>query len=268
MLGQPLYISSFAAVRASDESSWTNDIPRAEKRRTPRIWQMAIAAAGRALAGQNVKPGSVTVATGLGALDETRVFLDGVFGEGLGSPRSFIASVHNSMAGKLALQYGITGPNLTLCDGPCSLASALASASLLGEECFPALVVSVDENPAILRRLVPHLSDDCREYLEQDWEDGAVALVCARARSSGLPRVRGLGPVPVSSDDPERECKDLAERSCKPPFRLVDLHASSASFMQPAFALHALLDRREPDRTVVPAYSPSAAAAGLIECSL
>ena len=86
----------------------TDEVPASLKRRDPRIWQMAYVATHRAIESSPLKPRSIVVATALGALDETKNFLDGVFSDGLGSPRNFIASVHNSMAGKIAQEFKIS----------------------------------------------------------------------------------------------------------------------------------------------------------------
>ena len=127
-------ILAAACVEPDADPSWSASLPAAIKRRDPRIWQMAYAAAHRVVSNGTAVPASIVCATALGALDETRNYLDGVFKDGFGSPRHFIASVHNSMAGKLALEFKIAGPNLTVCEGQNSFASALAAASLLSPE--------------------------------------------------------------------------------------------------------------------------------------
>jgi len=133
-----LSVQSASAVLPLQEPSWSDEVPASLKRRDPRIWQMAYVASLRVMTNLPVKPNAIMVATALGALDETKNFLDGVFTDGLGSPRNFIASVHNSMAGKLAQEFKVAGPNLTLCDGHNSLASAIGACALLQSGDFPA----------------------------------------------------------------------------------------------------------------------------------
>ena len=129
------------------------------KRQDARIWQMAYAAtAGIVTTEDACHPRSVIVGTALGALDETRLFLDGVFIDGLGSPRNFIAAMYNSIAGKLALEFTICGPSLTICDSHNSFASALVAADLLADNDFPVLLCIVDERLPLLDDLQPHFS--------------------------------------------------------------------------------------------------------------
>ena len=166
-----------ASVHTATDPLWAGAVPTANRRRDPRIWQMAHVAVARLFATTAIRPASIISATALGALDETKNYLDGIFAENLGSPRNFIASVHNSMAGKLAIDFAITGPNLTVCDGPNSLASALAAAALLDPCDFPLLVVAVDEQIELLLRLAPYCAPQCQSLLVSNVYEGAAAFL-------------------------------------------------------------------------------------------
>ena len=114
---QFLSVLSSSAIIPRREPEWEKEVPASLKRRDPRIWQMAYLAASRTLGKTDLKPNSIVIGTGLGALDETKNVLDGVYGEGFSSPRNFIASVHNSIAGKLALNSGSQVPTLQCVKG-------------------------------------------------------------------------------------------------------------------------------------------------------
>jgi hypothetical protein len=257
------HILACSAVRPAVDATWADRVPAANKRRDPRIWQMACVAVADALKQSPRPPVSVLSATALGALDETQAYLDGVFKTNFGSPRNFIASVHNSMAGKLAIDFKILGPNFTLCDGPNSLASALAAASLLGPDDFPALVVAVDEKTALLRTLAPHFAAECTPVRSPEWEEGAVAFVID-LQGSG-PTVSARGPVPVMSDSPETVFRRLAAAMRSDGATLVLPGAASDSFVKPALLLFDAVHNRVPGRTVIGAHSPSSTSVSAID---
>lgn len=200
-----LRVLACGAAWPGRDKSWQDGVPASVRRRDPRIWQLAYAAAARALTVSPRAPVSIVTATALGALDETRSCLEGLFATGLGSPRSFIASVHNSMAGKLAIELKITGVNLTLCDGPNSLASALVCCSLLDQCDLPALVVAADERIELLERLAPHLPG-CGALGSGSWEEGAAAFVVGC--DEGFPSVEAYGPR-VCAAAPGRAFEEL-----------------------------------------------------------
>lgn len=259
-----LWVTAAAAVTPSDEPQWDAGISPAEKRRSPRIWRMASVAAQRVLDANGASPRSLIVATALGALDETREFLARVYTEGLGSPRNFIASVHNSMGGKLAQQFGIDGPNLTICDGQCSMASAIASADLLNDEDFPVLLIAVDESVQMLEELLPYFPPQCRHFLQPGWKDGAVALLCCRKQDGARAKIRALGPTPVDAEDAEatvtRLCAELDGIT-----RAVPIEESSTDFIRPAAVVEEHLNRAQPGRYAIPSYSPTAGVVAVID---
>jgi hypothetical protein len=198
-----LSVIGFSSVNPQRDDSWSAAIPATMKRRAPRIWQMAAVAAGRALSGGTRSPRSIIVGTALGALDETKQFLDGVFSDGFGSPAHFIASVHNSMAGRIALELAIRGTNLTVCDGANSFASAVALCGLCGDGDFPVLVLAVDERLDLLDRLAPHLSPHCQKILETDPHEGCVAFVLDNPDGLPRPLIRSSGMRFIGESDPD-----------------------------------------------------------------
>ena len=263
----PLFICSFGAAIPLVDAQWQAAIPANLKRRSPRIWLMAYVAAARLLATTGEKPRSLVTGTALGALDETRNFLDGIFKDGFGSPTSFIASVHNSMAGKLALDFAIDGPNLTVCDGQNSLASAIASAALLPADAFPCLVVAVDESIPLFRNLVPHLSPGCRKGLAAASEEGAVALLLSKTLVPGAATVRAAMQSPVGDQNPHDCAASLAKS-----FGVGNVAASPVdsctSFLSAALQVHAALTSGYSGRRIVLSHSPSSRACAAIEVVL
>lgn len=250
-------ILSIAAVDPAVNDGWDRDLPAKMKRRNPRIWQMAYAAAARAIADSARPPRSVLTATALGALDETRAFLDGVFKDGLGSPRSFIASVHNSMAGMLGIEFCIDGPNITFVDGHNSLAGALSSLPLYDSEAFPMLVVTVDERTELLDALTDTVSSICRPYLTE-WSDGAVAVVVDEPSTACRSGVAGLTPCPAHSNDPTRMVHELLTRHSLDPTSLLPVAETSGSFLAPARTLHQTWEVRPQAPVTIGSYSPTA----------
>ncbi len=250
-------ILSIAAVAPATDPGWDQDLPTKMKRRNPRIWKMAYAAAARAITDSVRPPRSVVTATALGALDETRTFLDGVFKDGLGSPRSFIASVHNSMGGMLGIEFCIDGPNITFVDGHNSLAGALSSLPLYDSEAFPVLVVAVDERIALLDALTDAVSRLCRPYLSE-WSDGAVAVIVDQPAPSRRSGVAGLAPSPVLSKNPSQALRELLVQNDCNPSALLPLAETSGSFLAPARCLHRFWQNRPDYPVTIGSYSPTA----------
>jgi hypothetical protein len=260
---RPLHVTAIGRVVPAQEPDWNAGISPGDKRRSPRIWQMASIAAARALEGQP-QPRALLTATALGALDETRAFLQKVFVDGLGSPRNFIASVHNSMGGKLAQDHDIRGPNLTLCDGQNSLASAIVAADLLADEDFPALIVAVDENIQLLEDLLPFFSPQCRAHVQAGWNDAAVALLCTRQSEVSMGTVAAYGPVVAAAEDAQ-SVRDQFAASLPDSTRLLDLGDTCASFIHPALAVHDLLAGGKAGRAAVPSHAPTSGATAAVE---
>ena len=251
-------------ILPGSDPSWASPVTATMKRRDARIWQLAYTAAQPLIDAQTPSPNSLVVGTALGALEETRRFLDGVFTDGLGSPRSFIASVHNSMAGRLALQFKIKGPNLTLCDSHNSLASALITINLLEDEAFPVLLCVVDERIPLLDELTPYLSSRCRPFLTDNWEEGAYAAIIDRAQSHDTCKIRAFGPVPAERRDPETVCRELAERYIPESKDLLTFGESTSSFFQPAVTLYRTIENSTTS-AIIGSFSPTSGAAAIVE---
>jgi hypothetical protein len=259
-------IRSSGIVIPSEDPSWNSTIPPAMKRKDPRIWQLAYIATQRALSGSTLQCKSIISGTALGALDETKNFLDGIYGEGFGSPRNFIASVHNSMAGKLALDFKIEGPNLTVCDGHNSMASALSIASLLEDHEFPALLLLIDESISFFDTIGDHISQECKPYINKGWKDAAVALVIDKKLDSSSPMIRGFGPVRSAESSPLVQCRTLAEGAIEDFAQCEMLFAeSTSSFIQPAIQLHNCYSSKGSKHLVVGSYSPVSKGTAVVE---
>ncbi len=261
---KPLHILKTSSIRPAQDQDWNADVPKMMRSRAPRIWCMAYAAVNKLLTDGDTPPKSIVTATALGALDETKNFLDGVFKDGFGSPRNFIASVHNSMAGKLALDFKINGPNLTVCDGQNSFASALVTASLLTEHDFPVCILAIDERIALLDTIVPRLSEECRQYLNVEWEEAAVAFLCDTTPEIQKPYVSALGPQVTRSEDPAQKCAEMADSFYKEHTPVLPLSETSDSFVKPAIITHELIAHSQEGNYSIGSYSPSAKAAAVV----
>ncbi len=93
-----------------------------------------------------LKPHSVFMGTGWGALSETHDFLDRLASsrEQFPSPTDFVGSVHNGPASQVAIMFGASGPNITASGGDYSFEQALLAAGLMtGDQ--PAFVLGADE---------------------------------------------------------------------------------------------------------------------------
>ena len=258
-------IINSSIVRPQQEPDWEKDIPKMVRARTPRIWRMVHVAADRLLKDVDVKPKSLIAATALGALDETINYLEGVFKDGFGSPRSFIASVHNSMAGKIAIDYKIEGPNLTVCDGQNSFASAVQTASLLNENDNPILLVIVDEKIELLNNIIPSLSDNCKKYLDTEWEEAAVAFLLSTSSGSEKPYITADGPQPVRNKKPEEKCAEMINYlNSNNNTKLLPLSETSDSFIKPAIKAYEILNNSEKGNFAIGSFSPSALAAAVV----
>lgn len=266
---KPFSVRGFAAVVPASDSAWQAEIPAHLKRRDPRIWHMAYVAVARLLKDAAEPPRSMAVGTALGALDETKNFLDGIFKDGFGSPKNFIASVHNSMAGKLALEFKIDGPNLTLCDGQNSFASAVASCAMFPSSAFPCLVVAVDESVPLVNELVSHLSPACAAYLADSTREAAIALLLDRRALPQQPAIRAIGPVPLGSREPGALAQSLAARfEDNDTSPLVIPLESCRSFVSAPLLVHERLAAGQAGRFIVPSFSPSSKACAAVEICL
>ena len=254
------------------DDSWTVEIPSSMKRRDPRIWQMAAVSVGRALAGGASRPRSIIVGTALGALDETRQFLDGLFSDNVGSPKHFIASVHNSMAGRIAQEFAIPGPNLTVCDGANSFASAVALCGLLTKADFPVLVVAVDETMELLDHLAVHLTPLCQKIFKTGKQEGSVAFVLDKSAAAGCPMLRAAGVCSIGDEDPDNAFINRFIRRVSSPFgsppKIVRPSETGGSFLSVPILVEDFLRKKNQGSGVVGSFSPSSHSIAMVEVCL
>ncbi|MCL2844851.1 MAG: hypothetical protein FWE23_05310 [Chitinivibrionia bacterium] len=139
-------ITQTVKITKSDLDTMKNLLPSSLARRVPTVYQLAYLAAKSVIESQK-KISEATVAqaiicvSALGCLDETISFLDKFDETGLGSPKDFVFSTHNSLGGMLAKEFGIKGANFTVCDR--SVESALKIAEILDEKVI--LIVEFDD---------------------------------------------------------------------------------------------------------------------------
>jgi len=263
-------VSSYYAIIGSSlvcpsiSSDWNACIPASMKRRDPRIWHIAYAAAHKVITETNVNPVSIIAATALGALDETKNFLDTVFDTGFGNPRHFIASVHNSMAGKIALELKITGPNITVCEGQNSLASAISLLDSLDPSAFPALIVLIDEHIGLLDNLHPSFSPLCKDYLNTEWVDGAFAVIVDSKANSHVSHIRASAAVPrigsiTSAIDMIKNT--LADNEDALP----SVNLCKSSYLEPGIAAHSAINDLNVNRSLIGSYAPASDSVAIID---
>jgi 3-oxoacyl-(acyl-carrier-protein) synthase len=97
-------------------------------RRMSHLLKMGVTAAGICLKDAGVeKPDAIITGTGLGMMEETEKFLNGILdnGERLLNPTAFIQSTHNTVGASIAVMLGCNNYNLTYVHGPLSLENAL-----------------------------------------------------------------------------------------------------------------------------------------------
>lgn len=260
---KPLQIIKSSIVRPQHDPDWKSEIPKRMKMRAPRIWRMAQVAVQRLLNNCDIQPNSIIAGTALGALDETIKYLDGTFKDGFGSPRNFIASVHNSMAGTLAMNFKIKGPNLTVCDGQNSFSSAIRTASLLTDNDLPAIILIIDEKTELLTTLQPHFSDECKKYLSETWEEAAIAFLVDKKVVPKKPYMQASGPQSVFSSNAQEVCVKLL-KSDNTGGTLLPLPETSDSFLKPAIKAYEILSTPLLGNHCIGSYSPTAQAAAIV----
>ncbi len=108
-----------------------------EMRRMSRIIKCSSAAAAECINEAEIDTlNAIAVGTGLGCLEDTEKFLNKMIdtNEGMLTPTTFIQSTHNTLAGKIAIDYKCTGANFTYAHKTISFESALLEAILLIKE--------------------------------------------------------------------------------------------------------------------------------------
>lgn len=127
----------------ADHQPLVNFLPKNRLRRTDHFSQLSLLATFLALKNCNLTPDDIAgdetgiiIATGYGATGSTCSFKDSIFESGdIGpSPIMFTKSVHNQASSHLAIQLGITGPNLTISQHYLSFHAALQTACIWLEE--------------------------------------------------------------------------------------------------------------------------------------
>jgi 3-oxoacyl-(acyl-carrier-protein) synthase len=184
-----LFAGGSVAGRPGDDLVSASLDPR-RTRRLKRLPRMVLSLAATALesSGRAQKPDSVFMGTGWGGQSETFDFLDRLTAseEQFPGPTDFVGSVHNGPAGQVALQYGITGANITVSGGDHSFEQALQAAGLLAGEQDTALLIGADE---FHDRLTPLLDPSCPQE-ENRCADGGAAMVIDRDLRAGPVGIR------------------------------------------------------------------------------
>ncbi|MBM4355221.1 MAG: 3-oxoacyl-ACP synthase [Deltaproteobacteria bacterium] len=110
----------------------TRELPARSLRRMKRLPRLTLALADAAIKAGGRPVSGVYLGTGWGPLSETWEFLDKLFGSNLefSSPTDFVGSVHNAVAGQVAIWHKATGPNITATSGDVSFEQALLAAQL------------------------------------------------------------------------------------------------------------------------------------------
>ncbi len=193
-----LSLLSIGAVIPSQEENWKEYIPKHLKRRTPKVWQMSNIAVSRALQNSPKHPTAIVSAAALGALNETVNFFNKFSETGLGSPKHFIASVHNSTAGKIAVDFKIKGTNLSLCDSHTSLSSAISTTALLQDEII--LLIISEEHMEILDEIYREIGV---EVSQDGPKEGSIALVLSTKTVPDTIQISATPPTPCTISQKE-----------------------------------------------------------------
>ena len=160
------------------------NLPPKTVRRMKRLSRMVLSLGieARENSGLKEKPGSLFFGTGWGSLTETfnftRQLIDSK--DKFASPTDFIGSVHNASAGQAAIQFQVTGPNITTTGGNYSFEQALFTAGLLSRNTDePVLVIGADESHETLSPLF-----DPSAPGKDDGSDGGGAVLLKRGAGS------------------------------------------------------------------------------------
>ena len=110
------------------EPDYKSYIKPIQLRRMSRLLRMGVTSAGICLHDAGVeKPDAIITGTGLGMLEETEKFLNGILDnrERLLNPTAFIQSTHNTVGAHIAVMLNCNNYNLTYVHGPVSFENAL-----------------------------------------------------------------------------------------------------------------------------------------------
>jgi len=179
-----------------DDAEVTKGLLRRKIRRLKRLTRLALSLAASVTAGEDaVSVDAVYCGTRWGALSEFHDFMVRLYdsGEQFSSPTDFVGSVHNAMAGQVALRLDARGANVTTTADDTSFEEALFVASLLAPRDPDAntLLMGVDQHHEVL---IPRLYPSHDAALPAD--GGGVLLLGAAGVDSNGPLLRciHLGP--------------------------------------------------------------------------
>ncbi len=180
----------------------TAGLPARQLRRMKRLPKLATALGSRCCAEAEwaPPPAAIFVGTAYGSLSETADFLDALDDsqQEFASPTDFVGSVHNAVAGQLAIRFQATGANLTATgeDDAFEQALFLAGQFLPSQEGL-GLVLGVDEAHPLLTPLVDP------NALADRPADGGGALLVGLAEERA---VATLAPIffAASATEPEQ----------------------------------------------------------------
>jgi 3-oxoacyl-(acyl-carrier-protein) synthase len=162
-----------------DEDIMTQGLPPRSLRRLKRLSKIGLALGCQVVKEGQDPPRSVFMGTGYGCLTETHGFLDELRDSHYeyASPTLFVSSVHNAIAGLLAIQYKAQGANVTTTSEDNAFEQALYLACLQAKDKERLLLLGADEMHPVLSPLVdPNATSDP--------SDGGGALLLQAGESS------------------------------------------------------------------------------------
>lgn len=112
-------------------------IQPAQLRRMSKLLRMGVTAAGISLRDAGIeKPDAIITSTGLGMMEETEKFLNGLLDnqERLLNPTAFIQSTHNTVGASIAVMLSCNNYNVTYVHGPVSFEHAMLDSLMWLEE--------------------------------------------------------------------------------------------------------------------------------------
>ncbi|MCC7377612.1 MAG: beta-ketoacyl-[acyl-carrier-protein] synthase family protein [Verrucomicrobiales bacterium] len=183
-----------ASVLACGEIAPAHFPDPTRRRRWSRIQQMILAAAFQAVTPErrqamDASRTSVSVGTGLGALNDTMAFVENLIANDERAPRPtyFANSVHNTLASQVAIELGVTGPNLTTVQREVSFEASLwhGANELARGRSDLALVGAADE-------LSPHL---LATGMRWGWWAGDATVPRPKAALGGRAKEFSRGPA-------------------------------------------------------------------------
>jgi hypothetical protein len=146
-------------IKKSDLPEIKKSLPPSLARRVPVVYQLAYSAVKKTIESPTLdhseKPQAIICVSALGCLNETISFLDKLDNDGLGSPKDFVFSTHNSLGGMLAKEFKITGTSFTICDR--SIDSATEVAEIINEKTI--LIVEFDDSNEFAKGILQESAD-------------------------------------------------------------------------------------------------------------